>query len=137
MTTITARGAEIAVSLTITLVTEECCNCGVLFGMTKEHQKQRRDDKQLFYCPNGHGQMYMGKSKDEQLREAREARQRAEDAAYTSERKLEDERRKRKRIETRAKNGVCPLGCKRTFANVKRHIETKHPEQAGTVRGTS
>lgn len=37
---------------------ETCCKCGVVFGLTLEHKRQRKHDRDFFYCPNGHSQQY-------------------------------------------------------------------------------
>jgi hypothetical protein len=60
---------------THTLVSEECCACGVLFGIPNRMQKRLRESHDSFYCPNGHSQSYVGKS------EATKARERAEQLA--------------------------------------------------------
>lgn len=39
-----------------------CCNCGVVFGMSDAHYKERLSDKKLFHCPNGHSQLFTGES---------------------------------------------------------------------------
>jgi hypothetical protein len=123
------RNQVIEVPLSISIITEECCACGVVFGMTSGFRNERRDDKKTFHCPNGHPQHYLGKSKDEQISDLRHERNDAANNALLAEQKLERERRTRKRIETRAKNGVCPFGCKRSFINVQRHVKTKHADE--------
>ena len=111
---------------------EHCCNCGLPFAFPDEFKAERIRDKKTFYCPNGHSQNYIGKSLEQQLREAQ--------ASLNEERglrRLADEQRERARIEakkaqTRAKNavkraeaGCCPH-CKRTFQDVRRHLFSKH-----------
>lgn len=49
-------------NFTVTMVWEDCCFCGIAFGMTKDFEQRRREDHQSFYCPNGHGQSYRGKT---------------------------------------------------------------------------
>ena len=41
-----------------TLVTENCCQCGVLYAMPRGMQENRRNNGGNFYCPNGHPQIY-------------------------------------------------------------------------------
>jgi hypothetical protein len=46
---------------------QTCCNCGIVFQVPAEYQKQRRGDGQVFHCPNGHRQSYsesLGKALD-------------------------------------------------------------------------
>jgi hypothetical protein len=133
------RGATF--NVTIELVTEECCNCGVLFGIPVDMQRRRRNDHQSFYCPHGHPQHYDSESAEEQLRrelreaEARHAkqlaqeaerRQRAEEDAMNlaqRNRALTGEVTKARK---RAAAGVCGF-CHRTFQNVTRHVASQHP----------
>jgi hypothetical protein len=134
--------------LTITveqkLVTETCCRCGMLYAMTEEFQSARRADKELFYCPSGHGQAYQGKTAEQKLREQldeeRRTRQRAEqNVEYQRQMRVEAEERAKHersrangykghatRITKRAKAGVCPC-CNRTFQQLARHMQTQHP----------
>ena len=46
----------------------ECCRCSVIFGVTALFEKKRREDKETFWCPNGHSQAYV-KSEADKLRE--------------------------------------------------------------------
>lgn len=41
-----------------TFTFEECPECGCWFGMENNYANARRDDKKLFYCPNGHSMSY-------------------------------------------------------------------------------
>ena len=127
---------------TVEFVTEECYSCGVLFAMTAHFKKSCLDKRgpsgKQFYCPNGHAQHYTGKTDAERAKERaaeleRQLASRNEDvrAAYM---RLEAEQRSHSatkgqltKAKKRAVNGVCPC-CHRTFANVARHVATKHPE---------
>ena len=123
------RGTTLKVQQTVEFHVEECCNCGVVFAMTIEFYRARQKEKEegSFYCPNGHGQHYMGKS-DEQRRKEAERQRAASDAALQAER---DQRlaaeRELKRSKQRAKGGACPC-CNRTFVQLARHIKTQHPD---------
>lgn len=46
----------------------ECCNCGLLFGVSPNYLENLKKSKKLFYCPNGHGQSF-SKSTAEYLKE--------------------------------------------------------------------
>ena len=61
-------------NFTVTMVWEDCCRCGVAFGMTQDFEARRRDDHKSFYCPNGHGQSYRGKTAHEKKIEQLESR---------------------------------------------------------------
>src|SRR3990167_2121818 len=54
------------------MVTEACCNCGVLFAMTADFDKERRRDHKLFYCPSGHAQSFGENDTERELRATRE-----------------------------------------------------------------
>lgn len=106
----------------IQLEVRECPDCSILYGVPLGFIKNRRNDHVLFYCPNGHGRYFPQMNDEEKLRKqlteamARETRLKEELVAKEKE---------TKRIQRRIKNGVCP-DCKRTFSNLKRHMESEH-----------
>ena len=116
---------------TETLVIVHCYKCGIAFGMQKEFNERCHNDSDIsFYCPKGHSQIYtsnkVAKLKSEV--EHMEARLNSKDKTIRS---LEYQRRAQKanttKLKNRIKNGICPC-CKRSFSNLKRHMEGKHPE---------
>lgn len=119
-----------------TLAIEECCSCHITFAMPKDFQHRCRETGQRFYCPLGHGQVYatteIQKLKDELRREKfwrdnAETRARAaRDQADAAERSAAAYKGVATRIKRRVANGVCPC-CKRTFADLARHMAGKHP----------
>ena len=130
------------------LVTEECCNCGIVFAMPRDfEQRMRAAPGTWFYCPAGHGQAYQGKSEADKLRaqlaEERRQRERAEqrvaewaDDAREARERAEHERRRANgfkgvaaKMTKRFKAGVCPC-CNRHFVELQRHMSTKHPDFA-------
>ena len=52
-----------------------CCNCGVTFLITNQHNNLLRKNKKHFYCPNGHSQSYGGNTETEKLNEKLKAKQ--------------------------------------------------------------
>lgn len=111
----------------IDMETETCCNCGVLFAMSSDYKAHRRRKQDTFYCPNGHGQSYRGKSDAAKLKEA-EARETAlRDQLSAAVRDAENARVALLRDRQRFANGVCPC-CNRSFENVRQHMTTQHPE---------
>lgn len=42
--------------------------CGVLYGLSQGFQDRRREDKETFYCPNGHSHSY-NKNEADRLKE--------------------------------------------------------------------
>lgn len=118
-------------SQTITLETEECCNCGMVFAMPADVARRRREDHKTFYCPAGHGQHYTGKTAEQKLREKLEAEEKrrvaAEERALGAKAQAEKTVKAYKKIRDRVKNGVCPC-CNRTFQNLLEHMKKQHPE---------
>ena len=118
-----------------TLETEVCCSCAVLFAMPAEMQRRLMNDHGWFYCPNGHSQHYTGKSDAEKLREAERRLASREDDLRVARNRLDSEQashsatrghltRAKKQL-ARVDHGVCPH-CHRHFANVERHMASKH-----------
>lgn len=115
------------------LITETCCNCGMMFAIPVDLQRKFSEKHTIFYCPNGHGQSYTGETDAERFK-----RLYLEESAENTRQKrvrlqLENDllamAREKKRIERRAKAGVCQE-CHRTFQNVQRHMVTKHEKGA-------
>lgn len=126
-----------ALSFTHHLETLTCCSCGVEYAVPQRFLEARRDDKREFYCPNGHAQVFRKSRADELAAElAAEKRAREIDVARAERFKADAERIARsnaalrghaKATRERIANGVCPC-CKRSFANLRRHMGTKHPD---------
>jgi len=122
----------------------ECHVCGVIFGLTDDFERQRRNDKRTFWCPNGHGAVYGTSEADTLRRKLEDAerdtnRLRAENdqawAAATEYRKDADAKgREIKRITRRANAGEC-LHCKRHFVDVESHVKRKHPDESPSHLG--
>lgn len=127
----------------IEMYVEECINCGVTFAMTMDFHNEKlryRNDhnRRSFYCPNGHSQFYTGETEETKLkRELRAERERAESEERMRRRAQEEAKHERHRangykghatrITKRVKHGVC-ICCNRTFADLARHMATKHPQ---------
>lgn len=112
------------VTHTQTLVTVECV-CGIAYAIPAElHKSALRDkSKHTLWCPLGHQWHYSGKTDAEKL-------QAAEAQLVAARDQLDAERKAHARTRKRVANGVCPC-CHRSFVNVKRHMENKHPDYAG------
>lgn len=123
----------------VTLVTHECGSCGVLFAMpVKLKEECLRDQSRSFYCPNGHGRHFVGKTEEQRLREQLDRTLARERAARDQLEAAERSRAALKGVVTKTKkrvgNGVCPC-CNRTFQNLARHMGTKHPDYATEAVG--
>lgn len=101
----------------------ECCNCGVVFGITDNLYTKRLSDGKNFYCSNGHSQAFQNSGEDMMRRE----RDRAIQEKARLEEELAKASKEMERVTKRTMHGICPC-CNRTFSNVARHMKTKHPE---------
>lgn len=140
MTAKTSTPAIYRVDVTYSLRSLTCYSCGLLFGVEAGYDDRRRDDKQYFYCPNGHGQAYIKSTTQEALEQAKAELEAARALAgresrrrYQAEIDSQADRRRAAaykgwatRIRNRIANGVCPC-CNRSFTNVRRHMTTQHP----------
>lgn len=107
-----------------------CAKCDCEMAITNRMQENRKLDGGTIYCPNGHTMSY-SETEADKLRRQRDRLQ--QDAARLNDELNEQRKRadaaevKLSRAKRRANAGVCPC-CTRTFANVQRHMKTKHPE---------
>ena len=49
--------------------TIECCNCHLIFAVTKQHRNSLIEAHETFYCPNGHPQSYVSKTDADKWKE--------------------------------------------------------------------
>ena len=56
----------------INLIEHECPTCHVLYWLTEAHDTRLVNTKVTYYCPNGHGAVYKGKSDKQKLEEVTE-----------------------------------------------------------------
>lgn len=124
-----------AIELRGTFEIQDCCDCGVRFGVPDGFTANRRKDKRAFTCPNGHSMSYKESEADRLRRERDNLQQqiaRVEDEKRTAQAETEKAVAAKKRLEKRINAGVCPC-CTRSFTNMARHMKTKHPEFSGAV----
>ena len=121
---------------------QECCTCGITFGLLDSWDDRLRESHQTFYCPNGHSQSYRGENEAEKLRKELEEAQRhlewQRNVAKNARIQQTRAQNKLKRITKRLNAGVCPH-CNRTFKQLAAHMHNKHHdlvhEQTGTELG--
>lgn len=127
------RGTNFQVETT--LVTEDCCNCGMTFAMPiefKERKLKKRNiaSEKTFYCPAGHAQHYLGETEETMLRRERDRLQQQvaqhDDEIDYQRRSARAYKGQATRLRRRAKAGVCPC-CNRTFKQLAAHMANKHP----------
>ncbi len=110
------------------------CTCGLPVFTSPTLFRKYDQEGETLHCAAGH-RFHLVESENvklerkvkglkEQLARERVERKAAEDAAMR-------EVKKRKRLEKRAKDGLCPH-CSRTFKNLKNHMQSKHcgPKEA-------
>jgi hypothetical protein len=122
--------AEVDVLVTTRLSTLTCGNCHIPFAIPDAMHLRVKQNGAGFWCPNGHNISY-SKTENARLREQLERERRT--VANLSDdlrvEKIDHATTKGQLTKTRNRiaRGVCPH-CKRTFANVARHMTSKHPE---------
>jgi|SRR5580765_29515 hypothetical protein len=110
-----------------------CCNddCGISFAVPQWWKKGKQKTHSRFFCPNGHGQSFVGETDEEKFRRERDiARQqlaRVEQEAADARKNWDKAERETKRLKKRAAMGTCPC-CNRSVSQMERHMKTKHPE---------
>lgn len=126
-----------AVAHAITLETESCCNCNIVFAIPSHMQQRLKEKGGSFWCPNGHEQHYtqtevtrLREKLAEQTREATRMAERAR-AAELAEQAAADREiataKELRRVKKHVQAGVCTC-CNRTFPNLARHMATKHKD---------
>lgn len=127
---------DAAARITLALNAYDCAECGVVFAVTAEFDQRRRASGNAFYCPNGHTLVYSGRTLptvEVELKEAKARQRQAELTAQFEREQAESALRSLAatkgvvtRLKRRAANGTCPC-CHRTFAQLARHMQAKHP----------
>lgn len=126
------RGTALQISTALDFEVEDCISCGVIFAIPRELRSRLRNNKQTFYCPNGHSMSYtepeierVRAQLEQAKRDAEWQRQRAESA----DKRLIAAKGQMTKLQKRVNHGVCPH-CQRTVSQMARHIATKHPDVA-------
>lgn len=108
----------------------QCVECGVVFGVLKEHYDNLREYGGFYHCTNGHTRGWSESASKRAERERENQRNKQRVAQLSDE--VEQERKAKElaikataRLRKRAHAGVCP-DCNRTFTNMARHMATKH-----------
>ncbi len=112
------------------------CWCGVRHAIPSSVSRQAKNNRKSVYCPLGHSWVYR-KSKAEELEEQLQRERathdqvqaRLRDELKQTEARRRGEKAAKTRLKNRAKAGVCPC-CNRSFQNLRRHMETQHPDFA-------
>ncbi len=107
-----------------------CCVCGVPIVVPNIINTKRRENGASFWCVNGHPQSFT----ESEVANLRQQLEREKKAHSWTKQGLEKERNSNAglrgeitKVKNRVGNGVCPC-CNRSFSNVRRHMDTMHPE---------
>ena len=134
-------------NVTISLHVQDCPTCGVIYAISGELNRRRKEDGRSWYCPNGHTIHYTESEADRARKRAAEEelkRRRLEEQLANTELELrftnldlEGEKRSKAaikgqltKVKKRVGKGVCPC-CNRTFQNLMKHMAGQHPDFDG------
>jgi hypothetical protein len=127
------------ISIATTFHVIACPNCAALFAIPDEAHDAYRRTGNDFCCPNRHTMSYRD-STEAKLRQTKDAlaRERADNdqlraAREAAERRASAAKGQVTKIKNRVGRGVCPC-CNRTFADLTRHMATKHPDFVPQVK---
>jgi hypothetical protein len=117
----------------ITTLVQTSCWCGIALAVPQELYNEAQRAGHGIYCPIGHSFVF-GNTTEKKLRETQErlAEERrrltaTRDLLHQEERSHSATRGHLTRTKKRVAHGVCPC-CNRTFQNLGRHMQTKHPD---------
>jgi hypothetical protein len=136
---------EVTVTVETTMELIVCARCSMAFAVPARFEQARRRDHREFWCPSGHGNLFHGPSVEEKLRKqvsdlearlthARDERDWERGRRESTERSLSATKGVLTRTKRRVAAGVCPC-CKRTFAQLARHMAGQHPEYVEETAG--
>lgn len=114
----------------INLTTMVCGECGITFAMPETFRKECQELGNSWHCPNGHSRIYSETDVSKLKRQlAKEESKHDQTSAKLRDTKikLSCEKGQRTKLKNRIAKGVCPC-CNRSFQNLKKHMDTKHPE---------
>lgn len=135
-----------AIQISVQLEDHVCGECGIPYAAPDYFWKERMRDGKGFSCPNGHSRVFSETEATKLKREVERLKSEVEwqrgraaqkDKALIAQKGLTT---KAKKQLARVENGVCPE-CNRTFANIARHMQTKHgiecnkPPKGSKTRG--
>lgn len=113
-----------------------CCSCNGLFAMTAASFDRYKENHQWWNCPYcDRAQHWSGETRVNKLEKQLQRERAAHDQTRADRNSIKRSRTavkgeltKEKKKTARTMKGVCPC-CNRHFANVARHMKSKHPEE--------
>lgn len=115
-------------------VVEQCGTCAIRHTVPEIVYDTYAREGGFWHCPNGHQRGFRKGSDEIERENTRRERDRLKQDAARMEEEIRAQRERAdkaeaatKRLKKRAAAGTCPC-CQRTFSNMSRHMQTKHPE---------
>jgi hypothetical protein len=109
-------------------LTVTSCWCGIHLAVPDNLLRYAKRYKgKAIFCPLGHEFVFSDTAEEKLERERREHRA-TRDLLKAEERSHAATRGQMTKLRKRVERGVCPH-CKRHFANLERHVATKHAEE--------
>jgi predicted RNA-binding Zn-ribbon protein involved in translation (DUF1610 family) len=122
-----------AIQVEVTLEQFVCGECGGTYAIATRYAEQKRKHAGFWHCP--YCQTNWGFQKgDLQLAQEKLDEERTRHLATLARLNelrgvAEAAQKETARLKARVQRGVCPC-CKRSFPDLKRHMQTKHPEKS-------
>ena len=118
-------------------VEHQCGTCGVWFAMPRVIYETAYQEGGFWSCPNGHKRGWEKGQTPNRFDELRQERDRLkqrmaqkDDEIDGLQKSVSAHKGQITKLRKRAAAGVCPC-CNRSFANLARHMKTKHPDFGG------
>lgn len=111
----------------VNMVSMECPCCGIPYAVPAKWRDKKVEANGSFNCPNGCSLHFTGETQAQKLQKIVDRKNSELEEANN---RMLDEINERKKVERKLKrvhNGTCPC-CKRSFPNLQRHMQSKHPE---------
>lgn len=136
MQTVTNR-CDVTFGHTFEITWEDCYKCGIPFGLPSAFRKNRLRDHKEWFCPNGHGQVFVGKTEEQRLKERLERETRRannyRDSAQHYARSAASYQGHATRLRKQVAAGKCPV-CNKELKQLKAHMDRQHPTYAEDER---
>ena len=124
--------SEVALRIGRDLVRLACGQCGIEFAVPDfwlESRKKGVEGENEFWCPNGHNRVFRDNELVKTKRQLENAEKRIgwmQAGIDMRDKTTTAQRGQLTKLRNRVQRGVCPA-CQRSFQNLRRHMETKHP----------
>lgn len=137
--------APIEIARNVTLTVTTCKTCGVLHAIPVALLEGKRREGGFYFCPNGHQWGWSEGEREHEEKSVAALQSKnsklqgeiriAEARARQLEVDLKSKSNEIRRMNRRATAGTCQF-CHRTFTQMARHMESKHPGQVGAAHAS-